>query len=144
MAIHLGTRRELAHGTGHGLSSIVQPPLRGFEGGGHAVLDQQAAAGAVDAPHVAPGLEVPVGNPRPREDLEPQLGQDLGNDVEEACPATSVDPAADPDQRSVVAAPSQGPVGGGPGALELPGQHGLAAGLGQQSVQMLERSHRSS
>ena len=30
----------------------------------------------------------------------------------------------------------------GTGALQLPGQHGLAAGISQQLGQMLERSHR--
>ena len=77
----------------HDPSSLVQPAGRRLEGRSHAVLHHQAPAGAVDPPQVAAGLEVQVGGDRPRQDPESQLGEDLGDDIEEARLPARVDAA---------------------------------------------------
>ena len=143
-SVRLLPRRWHVHRCRHEASSLVRPTGRRLEGCRHAVLHQQAPAGAVDAPHVAAGLEVQVAGGRPRQDPESQLGEDLGNDIEEACLPACVDTAADSDQGAVVAAPPECAMRRGTGALQFPGQHGLASAISQQRVQTLERSHHSS
>ncbi len=89
--LNLPPRGRLMHGGHSQQPRFVRLSARGLEHGLDAVLDDQPAEGPVDTPHAAAVLEVPVGDLRCREDLVAQLGEDLGDDIEQLGRGARVD-----------------------------------------------------